>query len=71
MQIKTIKRWLSPLRDTPLHPQWLIRKPITKTDLGRFTGLAVDIGCAGRNVQELLPESAEYIGIDYYETAIN
>lgn len=71
MQINVIKKWLAPLRHTPLHPQWLIRDPLAEADLQSLQGLTVDIGCAAGQIRELLPKGAQYIGLDYPDTAIN
>lgn len=71
MQIKNIKRWLSPLRRTPLHPQWLIRGAIGAAELHDLQGITLDIGSAGGKVANLLPKAAQYIGLDYYDTAVN
>lgn len=69
MQINKIKRWLAPLRGTPLHPQWLIREPLVAADLAEFHGTTLDVGCAGGGVARLLPTDGHYIGLDYYQTA--
>ncbi len=71
MKINKIKRWLAPLRHTPLHPQWLIRDTLTAADLRPLQGLTLDIGCAAGQIRQQLPEDAQYIGLDYPDTAIN
>jgi SAM-dependent methyltransferase len=70
MRIQQIKQWLAPLRRTPFHPQWMIRKGLTMEDLADFDGLVLDVGCADGSARQLLPASAEYIGLDYYRTAV-
>lgn len=70
MRVRDIKQWLAPLRNTPLHPQWLLRGALTARDLQKIVGITVDIGCADQAVRRLLPKSAKYIGLDYYETAV-
>jgi len=70
MHVRELKRWLAPLRRTPLHPQWLIRQGLQAEDLRAFQGSTLDIGCADRAAQRLLPGQPEYIGLDYYPTAV-
>jgi len=70
MRVRDIKQWLTPLRNTPLHPQWLLGGGLKARDLQKIDGITVDIGCADQAIRHLLPESAQYIGLDYYETAV-
>lgn len=71
MRIRDIKRWLAPLRNTPLHPQWLIGQSLSARDLENFSGIVADIGCADRAQRHNLPRTVQYIGLDYYQTAVN
>ena len=70
MRVRDIKQWLTPLRNTPLHPQWLLRGALKTEDLRKIVGITVDIGCADQAIRRQLPDSAQYIGLDYYETAV-
>lgn len=69
MRVRDIKRWLAPLRNTPLHPQWLIRHQLNASDVQQFCGTTLDIGCADQATRQLLPETADYIGLDHHWTA--
>jgi len=66
-----LKKWLSPLRGTPLHPQWLIFRG--EQDSHRLIGevaqrKVLDIGCGDRWVEGALPPGAAYVGLDYPPT---
>jgi SAM-dependent methyltransferase len=67
--VQRIKRWLAPLQGTPLHPQWLLRGGLKREDLTEIQGMTLDVGCAGSDIRDLLPRRAQYIGLDYYDTA--
>lgn len=69
MEARTAKRWLAPLRKTPLHPQWLLALADSRRDLRKVTGTVLDVGCADKRTQALLPDSCTYIGLDYPPTA--
>jgi SAM-dependent methyltransferase len=71
MRVRDIKRWLRPLRYTPLHPQWLLGQGLQTQDLEFIKGLTVDIGCSDQTIRRILPTSAQYIGLDYYQTAVD
>ena len=71
MRVRDIKQWIAPLRNTPLHPQWLLGGGLEARDLQKIVGITADVGCADQAVRHLLPESAQYIGLDYYETAVS
>lgn len=60
-------RLLLLVKRTPLHPQWLLQ-----LDSGGFRALlrsargrVLDIGCADRWIEAVLPAGCDYIGIDY------
>ncbi len=61
---------LKPLRNTILHPQWLLNHG---TDYRRLTaehavGTVLDIGCADRQAESHIPHADNYIGLDYTAT---
>ena len=58
---------LKPLRNTILHPQWLLNHG---ADYRRFvaehaTGIVLDIGCADRRAEVNISPENNYIGLDY------
>lgn len=60
------------LRGTPLHPQWFVLKDQQvhrRAAASALHGIVLDIGCAGRELQQALPPSTHYIGLDYPATA--
>jgi len=65
------KRWLYPLRGTPLHPQWLVlrdRWP-NREDIAAFArGKVLDVGCGNRWAESMLPGDTHYIALDYPAT---
>ncbi len=74
---KPFVRWLRKLmvrlRCTPLHPQWLVFRQEDRNlaDIGsRVTGLVLDVGCAGQRPRRFLGNDCEYLGLDYYYTAV-
>lgn len=62
----TLRRWLAPLRATPLHPQWLLerREPWPPELIGPG-GLLLDVGCADRWLEKKLPPEWRYVGLDH------
>jgi len=66
---RTAKRWLQPLRNTPLHPQWLLRAQAEDQDLKGIGGTVLDVGCADKRAEALLAPSCRYVGLDYLTTA--
>lgn len=65
------KRILSSLRQTPLHPQWLIFRSEGDTFQAiseHLNGTVLDIGCGNRWVERALPANSCYIGLDYPST---
>lgn len=66
-----LQRWLSPLKSTPLHPQWLVLRH--RTDLVKWLnqyakGILVDIGCGNGLLKQKISDLDQYIGIDYPKT---
>ena len=73
MNIRAIKKLISPLGKTPLHPQWLLTG--TNSDLNKMLfdlgegNLILDIGCATKWPCHHIQKNNTYYGIDYYQTA--
>lgn len=62
------------LRKTPFHPQWfafLREDRNLRATCEDLSGVILDIGCADGKPRKYLPEQAEYIGLDYFDTASN
>ena len=60
------------LRKTPFHPQWfafLREDKNLRASCKVLNGLVLDIGCAEGKPRRYLPETAEYLGLDYFDTA--
>ena len=71
--VRTIRESFALLAGTPVHPQWLIKR----SDYYRFVeaaeacrGSVLDIGCSDQQLKRHLPPNTEYIGLDYWDTAI-
>lgn len=67
-----IRSVLSPLKRTPLHPQWFVFKDEVKDlrEVGALAkGVVLDIGSGEQKVQAFLPVGTNYISLDYYQTA--
>ncbi len=59
---------LSKVRNTPLHPQWLVfrdEKWARQVAVLNAKGTILDIGCADQYIRNLLPSNGNYIGMDY------
>ena len=67
-----LKTLLQRLRNTPLHPQWFAffreEKNLKRTCEG-LSGVVLDIGCADGKPRAFMPDGAEYVGLDYFDTA--
>lgn len=60
------------LRKTPVHPQWfafLREDKNLRASCKVLNGLVLDIGCAEGKPRRYLPDSSEYVGLDYFDTA--
>jgi len=71
---KRVRRWIYPLRCTPLHPQWLVLRHERKAMEGVaavLSGLVLDIGCADGRLRNYLRGDARYLGLDYPATALD
>ena len=74
MNFHLIKKKLSGLRYTPLHPQWLIfrqEKEKMAFICNQAEGLVIDVGCASQTPKQYLPKGCDYYGLDYPTTANN
>lgn len=72
MEIRTVKKIFSILTYTPFHPQWLLSRTNRSylESIARLVqGKVLDIGCGHKAIQARLGTGAEYIGLDYYQTA--
>ncbi len=67
-----LRRLFDGLRRTPLHPQWfafLREDSNLRADCAELAGLVLDIGCADQKPRRHLGADADYVGLDYYNTA--
>ncbi len=72
MNLRALRHWVLPLRNTPIHPQWLIFKNggMHRKSIKSFArGRVLDIGCGDRWAEDVLAENTTYIGLDYPTTA--
>ena len=68
-----IKSILHYLKNTPFHPQWFVFKDNNRnlSEISSYVkGKVLDIGCSDKKVREFLSDDCQYIGLDYYKTAI-
>lgn len=64
-----LRRWASLLAATPFHPQWLLRSgPNREQLLTHARGRVLDVGCANRWPERILPEGCQYLALDYPAT---
>lgn len=63
-----IRKWAKVLARTPLHPQWLLGRRRLPRGVAHTSGMLLDIGAADRWIEPLLPDSVEYIALDYPPT---
>lgn len=74
MSLPALRRLLSALKSTPLHPQWLVlrqEKAALRDVAAMARGLVLDLGCADQRPRCSLPSGCHYLGLDYYPTATN
>jgi SAM-dependent methyltransferase len=72
--LHSIKKSLGVFESWPIHPQWMVyrRKEKELRKIGTSChGLVLDIGCADKIISNYLVSGQEYIGLDYYKTAMN
>lgn len=70
--IRKIRRWMKPLRSTILHPQWLATSASETRALLASVGESdrvLDVGCADAWPKSFLPDTVDYVGLDYLPTA--
>lgn len=61
-----IRSWVSILKTTPFHPQWLLRFGRSPDVLlAQASGRTLDIGCADRWPESKLPGDCKYVSLDY------
>ena len=75
MRARLIRQWIAKVRWLPLHPQWLLQlsgsERALRESFSGMRGCVLDIGCAGRQTAQLLPQGCDYIGLDYPDTAVS
>lgn len=74
MNYKKFKKILYKFKCIPIHPQWFVFKGVKdkNREISKWVfGKVLDIGCADSNLKNKLPETVFYVGLDYYETAMN
>jgi SAM-dependent methyltransferase len=67
-----VRKWLSLIKNTPLHPQWLVFRNETrrfKDAAINLKGYVLDIGCSEKKLKRYLHADCLYIGMDYPQTA--
>lgn len=66
MNLQTLRRSLSWLRRTPLHPQWLLdsRRSVERWVAPHLEGVILDIGCGNRWLEPLVAGRGQYVGLD-------
>ncbi|RKZ78694.1 MAG: hypothetical protein DRR19_26030 [Candidatus Parabeggiatoa sp. nov. 1] len=74
MNYRKIKEALAKIRKLPIHPQWLISRHEHwhSIRIGKqVAGLVLDIGCASQSIKHYIQAKHDYIGLDYYQTAVH
>jgi SAM-dependent methyltransferase len=74
MYYRNIKQALKKIRRTPLHPQWLVyrHEHWQHIQIGKqVQGTVLDIGCADKYIKAYIQANHNYIGLDYYQTAVH
>lgn len=67
-----LRRWLQPLRKTPLHPQWFAfrdEEKVRRWVHAMARGRVLDIGCAGGWAKTVLSPGCKCTGLDYPDSA--
>jgi SAM-dependent methyltransferase len=70
MTLQGLRRSLSWLRRTPLHPQWLLdsRESVERWAAPHVEGVVLDIGCGDRWLEPLVAGRGQYVGLDSLAT---
>lgn len=71
ISIRTLKRWLKPVANSPLHPQWHVLRQRANTAEWlklQACGVVLDVGCGNGWVRSIMPETVRYLGVDYPAT---
>lgn len=68
MYMKKLRKLISFLRHTPLHPQWLMGQRSIPRGIEQVGGVVLDIGAADRWIEKHLAQSTSYIALDYPAT---
>lgn len=74
MKFRSLHQLLAPLKNSPFHPQWLIfrNELASEQEIGRLaSGITLDIGAGRQDIRKQLPDTVDYIALDYYDTAVN
>lgn len=74
MKLSVIKNKLDFLINTFFHPQWLLARKADKnisSIVSELTENLLDIGCGEKNIKKYISAKINYIGLDYYATALN
>jgi len=68
--LQGLRRSLSWLRHTPLHPQWLLdsRQSVEAWAAPHLAGVVLDIGCGDRWLEPLVAGRGQYVGLDSLAT---
>lgn len=64
----SVRKWVSFLARTPLHPQWLLGRRRIPVGIANISGALLDIGAANRWIESHLPAGADYVALDYPST---
>lgn len=73
MNERKIINFFRSVRNTPIHPQWLVnrRDGSIRTWIGsQAQGRVLDIGCSDGGMANYLSGASQYIGLDYPQTAV-
>jgi len=74
MLYKILKKTLAKIRRTPFHPQWFVyrNEHWHHSQIGKqVAGTVLDIGCADQYIKTYIQANHNYIGLDYYQTAVH
>jgi SAM-dependent methyltransferase len=69
-----LRKALAKIRTSPLHPQWFTYRDEHwhRLQIGQqVAGTVLDIGCANQSMKPYIQANHNYIGLDYYQTAVH